>query len=189
MKFTLELLDHLQATFCIDTHRIYAAGKSNGGGFTGLLACDPDATERIAAFAPVSGAFYLNPDGNSPTCNPGRKPIPIMEFHGFNDSTILYAGGPNTRGNAQTSSISSYVDDWARRDGFTVADSNVTYLCSGKMKVTRYSWDDVVIHYNYTNLDHDWPSEEPNGDTQTKLTCAEAEATSIILEWFKKWTL
>ena len=189
VTFTLELLDELQKTYCIDTSRIYAAGKSNGAGFTGVLACDADATKRIAAFAPVSGAFYLNADQELPPCNPSRLPIPIMEFHGFKDTTIPYAGGENTRGNANSTNIVTWVDDWAKRDGFEVAANKTSYLCSGTNKVTRYSWNETVVHYNYTNLFHDWPSSFPNGDTDKYLTCEEAEATSIILEWLTKWTL
>lgn len=189
VTFTLELLDELQKTYCIDTSRIYAAGKSNGAGFTGVLACDADATKRIAAFAPVSGAFYLNADQELPPCNPSRLPIPIMEFHGFKDTTIPYAGGENTRGNANSTNVVTWVDDWAKRDGFEVAANKTSYLCSGTKKVTRYSWNETVVHYNYTNLFHDWPSSFPNGDTDKYLTCEEAEATSIILEWLTKWTL
>lgn len=189
VTFTLELLDELQKTYCIDTSRIYAAGKSNGAGFTGVLACDADATKRIAAFAPVSGAFYLNADQELPPCNPSRLPIPIMEFHGFKDTTIPYAGGENTRGNANSTNVVTWVDDWAKRDGFEVAANKTSYLCSGTKKVTRYSWNETVVHYNYTNLFHDWPSSSPNGDTDKYLTCEEAEATSIILEWLTKWTL
>ncbi|KAF7453615.1 LpqC, Poly(3-hydroxybutyrate) depolymerase [Pyrenophora tritici-repentis] len=189
VTFTLELLDHIQSRYCIDTSRIYATGKSNGGGFTGVLACDATATTRIAAFAPVSGAFYLDANQQPMPCNPSRKPIPLIDFHGWHDKTIPYGGGINTRGNANSTSIVAYMDDWAKRDGFEVAANTTSYLCSGNMRVTRYSWDDVVIHYNYTNLEHDWPSSFPNGDTKNLLTCKEAEATSIILEWFTKWTL
>lgn len=189
VTFTLELLNHLESTYCIDKSRIYAAGKSNGGGFTGILACDLEATKRIAAFAPVSGAFYLNEDQELPACKPSRKPIPIMEFHGWKDTTIPYLGGLNTRKNANITNIATYVDEWATRNGFDVAKNSTTYLCSGNRKVTRYSWDDVVVHYNYTNLYHDWPSSYANGDTENALTCIEAEATSIILEWLKKWTI
>lgn len=196
VKFTLELLDHLTSTFCIDTTRIYAAGKSNGGGFTGLLACDPEASKRIAAFALVSPALYLdNATGKLPACKPSRMPIPIMHFHGFVDGTIRYSGGLNTRKNGTTTSIIKYVHDWVRRDGFDVAsagDGNL--LCgNGKKKVTRYRWGgETVVHYNYTNGQHDWPSSFFNGDTgenEKRLTCKDAEATGIILEWFKKWTL
>src|SRR2546425_9668380 len=30
--FTTDLIDHLQFTLCVDPHRIYAVGFSNGGG-------------------------------------------------------------------------------------------------------------------------------------------------------------
>jgi polyhydroxybutyrate depolymerase len=53
--FTSDLITRLQTNYCVDPRRIYAAGKSNGGGFTGVLACRM--AGRIAAFAPVSGAF------------------------------------------------------------------------------------------------------------------------------------
>jgi poly(3-hydroxybutyrate) depolymerase len=117
-----------------------------------------------------------------------------MEFHGAEDTTIPYNGGINTRGNANSTDVVTWVDDWARRDGFDVSVNKTTFLCEedeGK-KVTRYSWNDVVVHYKYSNLGHDWPSSFPNGDTggdEGVLTCKEAEATGIILEWFSRWTL
>ena len=33
------LLDHIEATFCVDTHRVYATGMSDGGAMTSVLAC------------------------------------------------------------------------------------------------------------------------------------------------------
>lgn len=191
MTFTVELLDELLSTYCIDPTQIYAAGKSNGGGFTGLLACDPTATKRIAAFAPVSGAFYLDADTNKlPPCKPTstRSVIPILEFHGLKDDTILYDGGLNTRKNANSTNIPKWVDAWATRNGFDVNANVTTSLCSKAKRVTRYSWDDTVVHYKVSNLYHDWPSTFPNGDTQL-TTCEEAEATRVILDWFKKWKL
>src|SRR5690606_5348609 len=75
VAFTHDLLDELEAGLCIDRGRVYATGKSNGAGFTAILACA--ASERITAIAPVAGAFY--PDG--PGCSPTRQ-IPVIEFHG-----------------------------------------------------------------------------------------------------------
>ncbi|KAF2115079.1 poly depolymerase [Lophiotrema nucula] len=191
VKFTLELLDYLEESYCIDSSRMYAAGKSNGGGFTGLLACDSTATKRVAAFAPVSGAFYLEEDTQAlPPCKPStaREFVPIMEFHGWKDDTIEYLGGLNDRNNSNTTSIIEWVEDWAKRDGFDPKKPEITYLCSGVRNVTRYSWNDTVVHYNVSNLYHDWPSTFPNGDTNL-TTCKEAEATSVILDWFSKWRL
>jgi poly(3-hydroxybutyrate) depolymerase len=195
VKFTLDLISELEKKYCVDPARIYSAGKSNGGGFTGLLACDSEASKRIAAFAVVSGAFYRDNKTNElPACTPGRKSVPWMEFHGYADDTIPYVGGLNTRKNAYSTNINKYVHDWARRDDFEVSSKKTSTLCSGKRSVTRYGWGkDVIVHYNYTNLGHDWPSSYENADTKADgdsvLTCKEAEATSIILEWFKKWTL
>jgi poly(3-hydroxybutyrate) depolymerase len=115
-----------------------------------------------------------------------------MEFHGLADKTIPYAGGINTRGNANSTDVVIRVDDWAKRDGFDVQANETTYLCEDGNQVTRYSWDDVVVHYKYDDLSHDWPSSFPNGDTgddEGVLTCKEAEATEIILEWFEGWSL
>lgn len=195
VTFTLELISHLESTFCIDSSRIYAAGKSNGGGFTGLLACDPVASTKIAAFAPVSGAFYLNnKTAEPPACKPGRLPVPIAEFHGLDDQTIKYAGAINSRENAYSENIPQYVNDWAQRDGFKPYTNHTTTLCSGRKLVTKYTWDDAetVLHYKYNNLDHDWPSSFFNNDTgknKTLLTCKDAEATKLILDFFGKWTL
>lgn len=55
--FVEDLIKSLQSQYCIDSTRIYASGMSNGGGFTGTLACDPTASNLFAAFAPHSGAF------------------------------------------------------------------------------------------------------------------------------------
>jgi len=87
VAFTHDLLDELEAGLCIDRGRVYATGKSNGAGFTAILACA--ASERITAIAPVAGAFY--PDG--PGCSPTR-PVPVIEFHGTADATIPYPGDP-----------------------------------------------------------------------------------------------
>lgn len=94
-KFTTELITQLRADFCVDDTRIYAAGKSNGGGFTGTLACSPEHGKNFAAIAACSGAFYTDvvedPDDN---CDPSRSPFPILEFHGSIDGTVSPSHNP-----------------------------------------------------------------------------------------------
>jgi poly(3-hydroxybutyrate) depolymerase len=111
-----------------------------------------------------------------------------MEFHGLKDNTINYTGGPNDRENANSVNIPLWVDGWATRNGFIVDANITTALCKENRRVTRYSWSDTVVHYAYSNMFHDWPSTFPNGDTSL-TTCTEADATSVILKWFKKWKL
>ncbi|PSN70931.1 alpha/beta-hydrolase [Corynespora cassiicola Philippines] len=192
IKFTMELLDELENSYCIDTSLVYAAGKSNGGGFAGgVLPCDEEVSKRFAAFAAVSGAFYLdNKTQQLPPCNPGRRVTPIIEFHGLKDNTIKYDGGNNTRGNANTTSIVDWINDWAERDGLEPNANSTKEFCSDRKKVTKFTWDEkeTVAHYTYKNLYHDWPSSFANDDTSL-TTCKEVEATRVILDWFARWSV
>jgi poly(3-hydroxybutyrate) depolymerase len=186
------MISHFQERYCIDPSRIYAAGKSNGGGLTNLLACDPLLSTQIAAFAPVSGAFYIPSSSCSATsisipCNPGRNPIPILEFHGSKDKTIPYEGG-GRRGECLPS-IPHWVREWSKREGYGLSNKT-TEMFGGK--VQRYEYGEaagqlgIVTHYLTDGLGHDWPSKEPNDDN-SKGTYY--DATPIIMDFFNKYTL
>jgi poly(3-hydroxybutyrate) depolymerase len=117
--FTLELLTNLISTFCIDSTKIYAAGKSNGGGFSAnILACDPQASRVFAAFGGIAGAYYQGNtespcDGTTVpiTCNPGRYPVPIFTTRGDSDATIPYTGG-GRRGRCLPT-IPHFMTEWS----------------------------------------------------------------------------
>ena len=83
VAFIAKLLDHLEATLCVDPSRVFSTGMSNGAQMSSLLACR--LSDRIAAIAPVSGEEFLAPcDG---------RPVPILAFHGTADPILPYAGG------------------------------------------------------------------------------------------------
>lgn len=146
--FTSEILDQLESRYCIDTNRIYATGKSQGGGFVGVLACDAQMSRRIAAFAPVSGAFYQTEYGAScdpgtvaalAPCSPGRGDVPVLDFHGLKDATIAYRGG--MRRGACLPAIPHWCQTWAERDGLSLVNtsSRVPGALGGSTAV-RYEW-------------------------------------------------
>lgn len=187
------MITQISNTYCISPKKIYATGKSGGAGLTALLACDPKASALIAAFAPVAAANYLLANGSEPACNPARLPIPMLEFHGWEDNTILYIGGNNTRKNGVTPPVDEWIDDWARRDGCTVSENHTMTLCTpDKPVVTHYSWDcdaveGAVQHYNISNLAHNWPSVPPGNSETERSTCF--NATTLIMEFFGKHEL
>lgn len=165
VRFTKDLISTLERSLCVDSRRIYAAGKSNGGGFVGVLACRmPD---RIAAFAPVSGAFYPE----SGECSPS-KTAPTIDFHGTADTTIPYTGNP-TKG---LPSLPDWLDDWADRDD-----------CRGSVNwsngpVTYQRWLGCPLaHVRIEGLGHVWPSTTPNNDSATP---AAIDATPLIWQFF-----
>lgn len=189
------MINEFSNLYCIDDTRIYAAGKSNGGGFTGTLACDANLSNKIAAFAPVSGGFYVLP-ASPDNCNPSKvtipchatRPIPIIEFHGGVDGTVNYTGGVQHKACLPT--IPHYMQEWSKRDG--LGTKNVTKLTHNG-HVTKYEFGEdagklgLVTHWFIDDLEHDWPSTVPNGDDKTGHTYI--NATSIIMEFFGRYSL
>ncbi len=165
--FTSDLLNALQRELCVDARRIYATGKSNGGGFVGVLACRMPG--RIAAFAPVAGAFY--PEGGA--CHPSRR-APILDFHGTADATIPYAGNP-AKG---LPPLPDWLAAWSdRNDCFP---RPVEY--SPKAGVVVQQWIGCSLqHYRVEGAGHVWPSTKPNNDSATPTVI---DATPIIWRFF-----
>ncbi|GAA2569756.1 hypothetical protein GCM10010435_49820 [Winogradskya consettensis] len=169
VRFTSDLIDRLEQDLCVDPARVYVSGKSNGGGFAGLLACR--LADRIAAAAPVSGAFY--PQGGD--CDPTRG-VPIIDFHGGRDTTIPYAGEP-AKG---LPSIPRWLDAWAVRN--SCGDAATVEPAPG---VHHEVWSDCgsdLEHWKIDDLGHTWPSTTPNNDSATPTVL---DATPLIWDFFQ----
>ncbi|WP_242504128.1 alpha/beta hydrolase family esterase [Promicromonospora panici] len=151
VAYTNDLLDTLESDLCVDTRRVYATGKSNGAGLTGILACE--LSDRITAVAPVAAAFYGT---GHPTCDPER-PVPMIEFHGTADATIPYDGDAD-RG---LPAIRDWVGAWVERNGCaTGPDIEPT-----ADDVITYRWTDCaagaeVTHVAVLGGGHTWPGED-----------------------------
>lgn len=65
VKFVAGLLDHLQASLCVDSERVVATGFSNGAVLLYELAGHAEVASRLSAIAPVAGlpnmGFYRPP--------------------------------------------------------------------------------------------------------------------------------
>jgi poly(3-hydroxybutyrate) depolymerase len=191
LQFTTDLLQRMREQYCIDDDRVYASGKSLGGGFVDILACS-DNGDEFAAFAMAAAALYsdLTPD----RCAKRRA---ILESHGDEDATIDYngrdgQGGPLPR-------ISDWVSWWGRRTCGGQAELGDCGKSSG-YDTTCYScgaYRDVVTHYQVFELGHCWPcSTRDNWDVtgykdQSKRKCLDTALsyTPVVLDFFEKWSL
>ena len=124
VRFVSDLLDQLATRLCVDARRVYATGVSSGGGMVARLACD--LSERIAAIAPVAGAF-----AGLPPCRP-RRPVSLLDIHGTADRIVPYAGRP-PRG---AGSVPAFVRAWRGRD-----------RCRGPIRQRRIAARTLLIDY------------------------------------------
>ncbi len=163
--FVSAMIDQLEAKICVDTHRVFATGMSNGGFLSHRLGCELSA--RIAAIAPVAGVLGI------PTCKPTR-PVPIMEFHGTLDPLVPYDGDPVLG----FPSVPDTFQGWATRDG-----------CTGKAVSTYKKGDSSCQTYETCKAGaevtlctvqgggHTWPGGLPVptlGYTTTDLSATDA---------------
>ncbi|KAG8405110.1 hypothetical protein J3459_021625 [Metarhizium acridum] len=192
--FTSDILDYVQYRYCIDPTRISATGKSDGGGFCNLLACDPRLSSRVAAFAPVSGAFYIHSRPCRPqtvefSCRSSRADVPFLEFHGGKDKVISYKGG--SRKKECLPSIPHFIQQWASLDGLGI-DNTTTRVSQNTVLYTfgHGSKAGLVEHVYDSAIGHDWPSAVPNIDNQNPgHHVASFNATPMILDFFAKHPL
>jgi poly(3-hydroxybutyrate) depolymerase len=194
-EFLKQLVRSMQDNFCIDPTRIFAAGHSNGGGFCGVIACDPELSITFAAIAPNSGAFYsgtaggtADPDlvitdtpGQIP-CSPGRLNMAIFETHGTLDPTISYFGD---RGRGSPSrvvpSIPRWLNAWAARQGMSLQN----YTTQVAPNATLVQWANAnggelgrLQHFRLEDWVHQWP--DGKGTAPINLS-------PYIMEFFNRW--
>lgn len=149
VAFVDDLLDAVEAGYCVDERRILATGKSNGGGLVALLACT--SSDRIAAFVPVAGAYY---PGTTAGCDGGAA-APVLAFHGTADATIAYEGGV---GNGEPYlGVGTWLDGWADRDGCVT--STTRPLTADTTSTTWRGCDRglAVEHVAVVGGGHTWP--------------------------------
>ena len=175
--FFSDLLTALQQQLCIDPHRIYATGISNGGGMTNLLACQM--AGRIAAFAPVASAVYPIPGG----CHPAR-PVPYLEFHGTSDPLVPYNGNTTVR----FLPVMQMMQDWANRDGCTSGPA--TFFRQDE--VTGLQWTNcqggvIVQHYRIDGGGHTWPGAV--NASALGATTRTISATTLGWQFFQQYPL
>lgn len=193
LDFTNDLLTHLEETLCVDTSKVFAAGKSNGGGFASVIACNATVGSRFAAFAAVSGAWYDTDDikGVGP-CAPAKRDsgYPFIEFHGTVDTTAPIDGDGDSK-----LPVIDVLQAWAAQNGCannSQPTSNKTVFDDPVVK--HASWDcngltGIVQHYRENDNGHCWPSTVGNDDftrnaAQCPLGKSEFNATQYIFDFW-----
>ncbi|HZS75418.1 MAG TPA: PHB depolymerase family esterase [Ktedonobacteraceae bacterium] len=177
VQFTNDLIGYLEHNYCVDTHRIYVTGYSEGGGMAYRIACA--LSNQIAAFATVEGAFYHVPGG----CNPSRA-VPFLEIHGQADQLAPYNGNPYMG----MASVQTILNLWL---GIDQCQNSSTVIFQ-KADVTGYEWSHcasgtVVEHYRISDGGHTWPGSSPI--PSLGYTTQTIDANVVIWNFFSRFSL
>lgn len=177
--FIRELINHLEKELKIDGRRIYATGISNGGMMAYRLACE--LSDKIAAIAPVAGAFNIE---RTP-----ENPVSVIIFHGTGDQHVLYGGGePKKRAdrNRRTDkSVASAADFWVNHNGCSAKPNRTEKENIIMEKYTGGRKNSEVVVVTIKNGEHAWPGGKPawrGGDIPT----TEISATDEMWDFFEK---
>ena len=143
---TRALLDHVEARWCVDAERVYAAGLSAGARFTSGIACSLPG--RIAAVAPVAGAQYA-----AIACQE-YGPVSVIALHGTDDLIVPFAGA------------TAATERWVRHNGCSASEGE---QLNALVEVERYSeceGDAEVLLVSIDGGGHQWfarPIEDDEG--------------------------
>ncbi len=203
LQFVSALLDHVEATQCIDTSRVYATGFSDGAVMASQLACTM--ADRFAAVGAVSGVELQQP------CDPTR-PVPMITFHGTADPILYFNGGVDTAAltallgpdeptfppttatqppRLDGPGVPATVRDWAVLDGCDPRpiDSRV----GSQVIIRRYSCPlgTDVRFYIVLGGGHEWPGSAVSSANAVRagMTTFQVNATDQQWEFFQQFQL
>jgi polyhydroxybutyrate depolymerase len=153
--FVRALLDHVEASLCVDRNRVFASGMSNGAILSHRLACE--LADRLAAIAPVAGTDLTT------HCSPTR-PIAVMHTHGTADGHVPWDGGAGCGPTAQVAftSVPETIERWQARNGCSTTKS-VT-LTQGDGRCETYQACKAGADITLCTIDgggHSWPGGQP----------------------------
>jgi len=169
--FARALVKAVQEQVCIDPHRIYAAGFSNGGRMSYRLGCEM--ADVFAALAPVAGTKSFPDLQNSPGCKPAN-PITLIDIMGSADSRVAAQPGQ--------------IAEWIAFNGCTDAPKE-TYR-KGEHVCSTYSQCKDGTSVTYCVVDggeHCWPGSYPCPLGNTSRP-EEFSANELIWEVFERST-
>jgi polyhydroxybutyrate depolymerase len=183
VRFISELIDTLEASYNIDSTRIYANGLSNGGGMSFALSCT--LSDRIAAVGMVAAAQTLSWNW----CTDPR-PVPMIAFHGTADPEVPYNGGGSWVTPRPFPNVQKWVANWGRRNRCepNPAESSVAPDVI-RRAYTSCADDATVVLYTVNGGGHTWPGGTPLPEWFVGRTTRSIDATGLMWAFFQKHPL
>lgn len=193
VKFIQMMLDTLQASYKINSKRIFSTGISNGGFFSFYLA--HKLSDRILGIAPVAANIPENLKESFTL----TSPVSLLLINGTKDPLVKYDGGSvgfwEDEGGSRGSSISTdwTIKIWQENNSCQQSskieemDNNEDDGCKAE-KTTYYKCKDgsKVVLIKIVGGGHTWPgASQYLPKLIVGAVCKDFNATEIIWEFFK----
>jgi len=190
LGFITHVIDDVSTRVTIDTHRIYAAGFSQGGMLCYRLACDAALSGRIAAIAVVSGTMTVSPSSCA-----AQRPVPVISFHGKQDEFSNYGGGvaKSALRNDQVArpGVSESIRYWVGKGKLPAQPS--ASGSRGMAYMEQFGPDDSgfeVVSWSLENGGHTWPGSNANlPEWMMGEVNRDIEASVMIWDFFSRHPL
>lgn len=164
VQFTEEILDALEANYCVDTARVYATGYSNGG----IMAYEAGRrlANRFAAIVPGGGTPFVGHNEAPPVSRDGA--VSVMDLHGTRDRTCP-ANDTTSSDGWNYEPVDNVIKVWATAHGctgtakivhFATPEDGQTQLWCASIGSCPEGVDMVRCSYN---AGHDWLGPRQNG--------------------------
>lgn len=188
--FISALIDYFVANHKADPKRVYVMGMSNGSIMTHRLGCE--LSDKIAAIGNVGGTVA---EPIAMKCSPSRR-VPVMMFHGTEDTFVPFAGGVVEKGAGGTVlSATDTAAKWAQINGCastpTVSSMPDTDP-NDKTTVRREEYKNCAdgaetVLFVVEGGGHTWPGGwEYLGEVLVGVTSKDIVATDLLLSFFDK---
>ena len=183
------LVEECEKMFTIDSRRIYVAGVSNGGMMAFRLICE--LSDKFAAMASVAGYMV---EGFA-TKSDLKHPVPVILFHGTDDTYVPFMGGESKRGLSgkimSTPAVASY---WSQINGCNPTPESTMLAKKNPADATQIQQDiyknselnTEVILYTIHGGGHTWPSGNGGSERVLGRTSLEINASLVIWEFFNQ---
>ncbi len=179
VRFISELIDTLEASFNINSTRIYANGLSNGGGMSFVLSCT--LSDRIAAVGMVGAAQTLPWSW----CK-DQRPVPMIAFHGTADRHVPYNGGSAWMASTRFPNVPTWTANWARRNRCGAKPFESTMAPDVIRRAYTSCADDAdVVLFTIQGGGHTWPGGGPLPEWFVGTTTHTIDATSVMWAFFR----
>lgn len=151
VKHVRKLVASIAGTYCVNEHRVYAGGMSNGAFLAARLACD--ASDVFAAVAAFAGG---DPETTGNPCSPS-EPVAVMQLHGAKDRVVPMSLGAKAR------------DAWIDRSSCS-SRPIVERVPFGPLAHYRWCTGPVEVQWRvYDGWKHAWPTGERQDDVLVRI--------------------